>query len=200
MARELRRGQASKDMPQTGGGEDVKRHLTIVRKRMTAPLLAALWTMPAALLAVPDAHAASQTNVYKVAKYPVQAQAEDAVTAKAQALADAQQGAFRSLMKRLVPVTAYKRLPKVPLARVQDMIAGFSVRSERNSSTEYLANYDFEFQPRAVREMLRSNGLLYVEDVAPPTVLVAAFGASKEGVAAVAGAAVAGAKTPAASL
>ena len=69
--------------------------------------------------------AANPANVFKVAKYPVQAQAEDAVTAKAQALADAQQSAFRSLMKRLVPVTAYKRLPKLPLARVQDMVAGF---------------------------------------------------------------------------
>ena len=100
------------------------------------------------------------------------------MTAKAQALADAQQGAFRSLMKRLVPVTAYKRLPKVPLARVQDMIAGFSVRSERNSSTEYLASYDFEFQPRAVREMLRSSGLSMSRISPQPTVLVAAYGAS----------------------
>ena len=179
----------------------MKRHSTTMRRRFAGGLLAALWTLPAAVLAVPGAHAAAQANIYKVAKYPVQAQAADAVTAKAQALADAQQGAFRSLLKRLVPVTAYMRLPKVPLARVQDMIAGFSVRSERNSSTEYLANYDFEFQPRAVREMLRSNGLFYVEDIAPPTVLVAAYGAAKEGVAAVAsGVAAKGVKTPAATV
>ena len=119
---------------------------------------------------------ASPPSVYLVAKYPVQAQASDAVTAKAQALADAQQGAFRALMKRLVPVTSYKRLPKVPLARIQDMVAGFSVRSERNSSTEYLASYDFEFQARAVRELLRSNGLVAIEDVAQPTTVVAAYG------------------------
>jgi hypothetical protein len=158
----------------------VHRQVRRSHKWFAGRLLAVALSVPAVLIVAPGTAAAAQANVYKVAKYPVQAQAEDAVTAKAQALADAQQGAFRSLMKRLVPVTAYKRLPKMPLARVQDMIAGFSVRSERNSSTEYLASYDFEFQPRAVREMLRSSGLLYVEDIAPPTVLVAAYGASPQ--------------------
>jgi hypothetical protein len=162
-----------------------------------ASVLAAVLALSAAMLAAAPTDAASPPNVYKVAKYPVQAQADDAVTAKAQALADAQQGAFRSLMKRLVPVTAYKRLPKVPLARVQDMIAGFSVRSERNSSTEYLASYDFEFQARAVREMLRANGLFYVEEMAPATVLVAAYGVPS-GTAAVAAPPAKGAKIPAA--
>jgi Uncharacterized protein conserved in bacteria (DUF2066) len=123
------------------------------------------------------AYAASTASLYKVAKYPVQAQAEDAVTAKAQALADGQQGAFRSLLKRLVPVTAYKKLPKLPLARVQDMISGFSVRSERNSSTEYLGSYDFEFQPRAVRELLRSSGVPMIEETAQPTVVISVYGA-----------------------
>jgi hypothetical protein len=171
--------------------------MRLARKRLAAPLLAAALSVPAILTVAQGSAAAAQANVYKVAKYPVQAQAEDAVTAKAQALADAQQGAFRSLMKRLVPVTAYKRLPKVPLARVQDMIAGFSVRSERNSSTEYLASYDFEFQPRAVREMLRSSGLVYVEDIAPPTVLVAAYGTSPASGSGAGPAATKGAKAPA---
>ena len=135
------------------------------------------WVFAFSLTASLSAQAASTASVYKVAKYPVQAQAEDAVTAKAQALADGQQGAFRSLLKRLVPVTAYKKLPKLPLARVQDMIAGFSVRSERNSSTEYLGSYDFEFQARAVRELLRSNGLPMIEETAQPTVVVSFYGA-----------------------
>ena len=110
----------------------------------------------------------------------MQGQAGDAVAAKAQALADGQQGAFRSLMKRLVPVTAYKRIPKLQLVRIQDMIAGFSVRRETNSSTEYLASLDFEFQQRAVRELLRSQGVPMVEDAAPPVVLVLAYRAKPD--------------------
>ena len=151
---------------------------TVTRTRgATAAGFAAL-VVGAGCLAVNGhpARAAAPPSVYVVAKYPVQAQAQDAVTAKAQALADGQQGALRSLMKRLVPATAYKKLPRLPLARVQDMIAGFSVRSERNSSTEYLGNYDFEFQARAVRELLRSNGLPLIEEVAPPTMLAVVYG------------------------
>ena len=129
-----------------------------------------------ATTAAGGAIAATPPSVFVVAKYPVQAQAGDAVTAKAQALADGQQGAFRSLMKRLVPVTAYKRLPRLPLARIQDMIAGFSVRSERNSSTEYIGSYDFEFQARAVRELLRSSGIATVEETAPVTIVVPFYG------------------------
>ena len=157
---------------------DVVRRATTIRgprlgrqKLISAALALSLW-LPGGF----PARAASTASVYKVAKFPVQAQADDAVTAKAQALADGQQGAFRSLLKRLVPVTAYKKLPRLPLARVQDMIAGFSVRSERNSSTEYLGSYDFEFQPRAVRELLRSSGLPLIEEMAQPTVIISAYG------------------------
>lgn len=149
---------------------------------------ARLWLgLTAGLALATPAFAAAPPSVYKVAKYPVQAQAEDAVTAKAQALADAQQGAFRALMKRLVPVTAYKKLPRLSLTRIQDMIAGFSVRSERNSSTEYLGSYDFEFQARAVRELLRANGLPYIEEMAQPVVIVTAYGAPVAAPATVAG-------------
>ncbi len=46
--------------------------------------------------------------VFTVANYPVEARADNAVAAKDRALADGQQAAFRSLLKRLVPVTAYR--------------------------------------------------------------------------------------------
>jgi hypothetical protein len=121
------------------------------------------------------AQAASQPSAYTVANYPVQARAKDAVTAKGQALADGQQGAFRSLLKRLVPVTAYKRLPKLQLVRIQDMISGFSVRRETNSATEYIANLDFEFNPRLVRELLKAQGVPFVEEPAPPVVVVPVY-------------------------
>lgn len=136
---------------------------------------AAIGLAVAAMLAADPVQAASQASVYTVANYPVQAQAQDAVTAKAQALAEGQQRALRSLLKRLVPVTAYSKLPKVQLARVQDMISGFSVRSETNSPTEYIAALDFQFQPRAVRDLLRSSGIAYVDEPAPPVLVVPVY-------------------------
>jgi hypothetical protein len=144
------------------------------------PFLAATLALAAPLMSG-EARAASPVNVFTVANYPVQARAADAVTAKAQALAEGQQRAFRSLMKRLVPVSAYPRLPQVQLVRIQDMITGFSVRQEQNSSTEYVASLDFEFEPKAVRELLRSEGLPFVEEAAPPTVIVPIYAATNSG-------------------
>jgi hypothetical protein len=109
---------------------------------------------------------------FTVGNYPVEARAENAVAAKDRALADGQQAAFRSLLKRLVPVTAYQRLKRLEHVRAADLIEGLKVRSERNSSTEYIASLDFTFQAKAVRDLLRREGIPFVDEQAPPVVLV----------------------------
>ncbi len=137
---------------------------------------AAASVVVAALAAnAPGAAAAQAPKVYTVANFPVDAVAKDAVTAKRRALADGDVRAFRSLVKRLVPVTAYARLPHLGLERIQDLIKGFRVRDERNSATEYLATLDYTFRPRAVRALLRSYGLPFIERQAPPTILVPVY-------------------------
>ncbi len=123
-------------------------------------------------LSAPDAFAAGPTAAYTVGNYPVEARAKDAVTAKTTAIGDGQQAALRSLFRRLVPVTAYKRLTAMPPLNASDFIDGVSVRQERNSSTEYIASLDFSFQPTAVRDALRRNGIPYVDEQAPQVMLV----------------------------
>src|SRR5688572_22937538 len=87
--------------------------------------------------------AAAADKVYTVANYPVEAAAENAVTAKQQALAYGQQAAFRSLLKRLMPVTSFARAKQFASVSAAELIDSVKVRSERNSATEYLATYDF---------------------------------------------------------
>ena len=106
----------------------------------------------AGLIARP-AISANADAVYTVGNYPVEATAANAVAAKDQALADGQQAAFRSLLKRLVPVTAYKQLTRVSDVKAGDLVSGVSVRSERNSATDYIASLDFSFQADAVRAL-----------------------------------------------
>jgi Uncharacterized protein conserved in bacteria (DUF2066) len=146
---------------------------------------------PAAIAAIlalaalaPLAHAGGATSaVFTVANYPVEARAKDAVTAKATALADGQQAALRSLLRRIVPVTAYRRLKSMPPLKAADLIDGVSVRQERNSPTEYIATLDFAFQANAVRDALRRNGLPFVDTQAPQTVLVPIYRAKPDAVA-----------------
>ncbi len=111
-------------------------------------------------------------KAYTIANYPVEARAQDAVTAKDRALADGQQAAFRSLLKRLVPVTAYNRLKSLRAVKAGDLIEGVSVRSERNSTTQYIANLDFTFSPQAVRALLRREGIPYLDSQSSQVVVV----------------------------
>lgn len=127
----------------------------------------AIWTAAVGLDAAP-AISAGADAAYTVANYPVEATAANAVAAKEQAMADGQQAAFRSLLKRLVPVTAYKRLSTVADLKAGDLVSGVSVRSERNSATDYIASLDFSFQADAVRSALSRQGIPYVDQQAPP--------------------------------
>ncbi|MEQ1710648.1 MAG: DUF2066 domain-containing protein [Hyphomicrobium sp.] len=124
--------------------------------------------------AAPVTAAPAADAVYTVANYPVEARAKDAVTAKDRAMTDGQQAALRSLLKRIVPVTAYDRLKRLKGVKAVDLIDGVSVRSESNSSTEYIANLDFTFQPDGVRTILRREGVPFIDQQAPKVVLVPA--------------------------
>lgn len=124
----------------------------------------------------------SPDSVYTVARYPVEADADNAVAAKEKALAEGYQGAFQSLLRRLVPVTAYQRIKTLKTVNAADLVDGVAVRSERNSATTYIAALDFSFSPKGVRDLLRRQGIPYIETQAPlvsiAPVYVAPTGAS----------------------
>ena len=109
---------------------------------------------------------------FTVANYPVDAVDTNAVAAKEKALADGQDAAFRSLLKRIVPVTAYKQLSRVKDIKAANMVSGVAVRSEQTSSTQYIASLDFSFQADAVRSELQSRGIPFVEVQAPQVTVI----------------------------
>lgn len=114
-------------------------------------------------------------SVYTVANYPVEASAENAVAAKERAIADGQQAAFHSLLKRLVPVTQFPRVQRLATVRAAELVEGVKVRSERNSRTDYIATFDFAFQAKSVRDLLRREGIPFVDEQAPTVTLVAVW-------------------------
>lgn len=129
-------------------------------------LLALVWGPSVALAqANPD-------RAFTVSNYPVFATAQDAVTAKRIALKEGQDAALRSVLKRIVPVTAYARLRALPEMAASRFIEGMSVKSERNSSTEYIATMDFTFSAETLRKHLRSVGVPFVDTQAEPAILV----------------------------
>ncbi len=141
------------------------------RTRLAVVLACAVSTLA---VASPGAAAApaDPTAAFTVGNYPVEGRAADAAGAKNQAIADGQTAAFRSLLKRLVPVTLHARLRRMKQVKASDYLDGVKVRKERNSATEYLANLDFTFQPDSVRTLLSREGLPFVEQQAPQIVIV----------------------------
>jgi len=129
-----------------------------------------------ALIALSSASAAGAApaadRVFTVANYPVEAEAANAVAAKDRALAEGQDAAFRSLLKRLVPVTAYSQLGRLKAMNTADLLDGVRVRSEQNSPTRYIAAFDFAFQAAAVREVMQREGVPFVDQQAPEITII----------------------------
>jgi hypothetical protein len=111
-------------------------------------------------------------RAYTIANYPIEARAANAVAAKDTAIADGQKAAFRSLLKRIVPVTSYRDIERLASVDPATLIDGVAVRSERNSATEYIANLDFSFQANEVRDLLTRQGVPFVDTQAPATIIV----------------------------
>lgn len=137
---------------------------------IAAPVaLAIIWAWGAN---IPAMAAGKEDRVFTVGNYPIEARAADAVVAKNRAIAEGQQAAFRSLLRRIVPVNAYGRLPALKATKAANLIEGISVRSERNSATDYVASYDFSFQAEAIRQLLDKEGIPFLDRQAPTITLV----------------------------
>lgn len=133
-----------------------------------------------ACLSTAAAASGDEQRLFTVGNYPLEARDSNAVAAKEKAIADGQRAAFRSLLKRLVPVSAYRRLDRLKGVKPGEYIESFAVRSERNSSTAYIASYDFVFSPEPVRRLLDREGIPYLDRPAPRITIVPAYRVSPE--------------------
>lgn len=115
---------------------------------------------------------AAAQSIFTVGNYPVEARAGDPVAAKQKAMSEGEVAALRSLLKRLVPVTEYRRLSRLRTTDASRLLQGVQVRSERNSSTDYIANLDFMFNQEAVRALLEREGIAFAEQQAPKITVV----------------------------
>ncbi len=153
--------------------------MTRTRRQVTLAVgLAALLSAACAPLV---GAATKEDKVFTVGNYPVEARAADAVAAKNKAIAEGQQSALRSLLRRIVPVTAYNRLPTLKATPAANLIEGISVRSERNSATDYIASYDFAFNAEGIRRILDREGIPFLDRQAPKITVVPMYRAPTGG-------------------
>src|SRR5690606_30453533 len=94
---------------------------------------------------------------------------------KQKALAEGQEAAFRSVLKRLIHVTAYDQLSRLKSVNATEIHEGVVVRDERTSATQYVATLDMPFQPDAVRNLLTREGVPFTDEQAPQIVIVPVY-------------------------
>ena len=114
---------------------------------------------------------AQGASVFTVAAVPVDAEAASSAEARELAIADGQRAALEILLRRLTVAGA--ALPAPEAEALAAMISGFAIDGELVSTTRYRASLTVDFDPTAVRDLLRGNGVAYAETMSKPVLVVA---------------------------
>jgi hypothetical protein len=127
----------------------------------------------------------AEEGLYDVAKISVDTTAKDAVAARANGMAQAQQRALKILLGRIVPQSVLSQLPEFTNEEVEGTVIGVAVRKEQNSATRYIATLDVRFNQYAVKQLLANYAIPISEDRAPSIsilpVMLAGDGVTGEG-------------------
>lgn len=128
-------------------------------------LLGAVVLLGIALLGSGPAGAAS---LFNVANVRVDVTAKDAVVARERGMAKAETLAMQILLKRLAPLSWQERLPSFSHSEIEGLVAGVAIHSEKTSARRYIGVVDVRFYPDAVRQLLTSRSIPFVESQASP--------------------------------
>ncbi len=139
------------------------------------------------LLAVPALAASAQAadSLYEVAKISVDITAKDAVAARDEGMAEAQMRAVTTVLQRLLPLSAQDQIPEFSPEDVEGLVNGVAIRSERNSTTRYIATLDVSINERGIKKLLEDQAIPYSEARAPSIsilpLVIAGEGVKSEG-------------------
>jgi len=122
--------------------------------------------------AVPGIAAPARPDLFTVSGAKVEAMAESATSARDAAMAQGRAAAWTKLFRRLTTAANWRRQPALDEKALERLIRGFEVTNERRSTTRYLADVNFHFNPNAVRNVLRQSNIAYTETRSPPVLVI----------------------------
>jgi hypothetical protein len=131
----------------------------------------ALWIMLLLIGAGAPARA-EKADVYVVTGVKVQASGARPEVARAKAVADGEAAALGRLLRKLTLAEDHARLPKPDAEAVRGAVRNFSVESENQQGDKYTAAIAYRFDRDAVRAMLESAGLPFIDVPSPPLVVL----------------------------
>jgi hypothetical protein len=119
---------------------------------------------------------AAPGDLFTVSGIRVDATAESAQTARDAAMAQGRPEAWSRVYRRLTPSAMWGRQPRLTDAQLFRLIRSFEVSGERRSTTRYLADVTFHFNPVAVRQFLRQSGVTFTETRSRPALVIPLVG------------------------
>jgi hypothetical protein len=135
--------------------------------RAVRALAIAVWFVPTA--------PAWAVDPFTVTGVPVDATAESAAAARANALDNGQSAAYRLVLQRMTVAGDWPRLPRVDAPTLLGLVQGFEIADERTSATRYIAKLTVAFKRDGLRALLRGNGVPFTESVSRPTLVLPVF-------------------------
>lgn len=115
---------------------------------------------------------ATAADLFTIDRVPVDATGRSAAEAREDALARGRAQALRQLLRRLSPSDYWSVLPRIDDLDSVALVAGIQISNEKTSTTRYLADVVYSFDPRRIREILRVNQIPFSEIQARKAVLL----------------------------
>lgn len=124
-----------------------------------------------AALFAPYLQAVAQERTYTVKDIEVDVSADNAVSAREAAIAQAQQDAFRELAAQFLSAEEMAQFAPPSAVQIGPLIRDYEVQSERLSATRYQGTFSFRFEGDAVQRFFRQSGVTY-SDVRGKPILI----------------------------
>ncbi len=112
------------------------------------------------------------TKMFSASGIQVDVTAANAAAAREQAVQEGQKKALMVVMERITPSYVVEQLPELVPDDILNFVQDISVLNEKTSSVRYMATLEVRFNPDAVRELLRQNGLPYVRTSGKPLLIL----------------------------
>lgn len=119
--------------------------------------------------------APADSKMFSASGIQVDVTAKNAAAAREQAMQDGQKRALMVVMERITPSYVAEQLPELVPNDILNYVQDISVLKEKTSSVRYMATLEVRFNPDAVRELLRQNGLPYVRTSGKPLLILPVY-------------------------
>ena len=114
----------------------------------------------------------ARADLYLADPVAVQADGENPVLAKKNALEKGQRQSFAQIMRRLLGKNKDFFSADLPMTDIENLIQDISIQNEKNTAQSYWATVRVRFQPEAVRNFLSDHHQIYLKSDVPSYLVI----------------------------